>query len=295
MNTHCFFALALAVLLISCKGNGDKSDAYGNFETDETIVSSEVNGQLVTLSADLGDRVKKGELLAMVDTTRLSLQIEQLEAQRKSVNTKKVNVRAQVNVLKQQMRNRKIKQDRIHHLFADKAATRQQVDDVDGQMLVMEKQLLELNTQYISINSDRNVLDAQLAVMKNKWQKCFVESPMSGVVLEKYAEPGEIVSSARAIVKLGDLSELNLRVYVSGAQLPSVKLGQRVQVLIDKDKKRNQSLTGVISWISSEAEFTPKIIQTKEERVKLVYAVKVRVKNDGRLKIGMPGEVRFLR
>lgn len=292
MNTKYVFALAL-VILASCKGNDDKSDAYGNFETEETIVSSETTGKLIRFSLELGDQVREGDLLAIVDTSQMSLQISQLKAQQQSVATKRVNVQAEAEVLKEQLVTLKITQDRITRMFADKAATKQQLDDVNGQVHVMEKQLKSLNTQFILIDSELDVLDAQLNLSKDNLQKCFVRSMMAGQVLEKYVELGEVVSPAKAIVKLADLSELDLRVYVSGAQLPGVKRGQQVEVLIDQDQNSNQALTGEVTWISPEAEFTPKIIQTKEERVKLVYAVKVKVKNDGRLKIGMPGEVNF--
>lgn len=292
MKIKYLFILALTALF-SCSGDDETSDAYGNFETDETIVSSEMTGKLNSFSVELGDQVEAGQLLAVVDTSQLSLQIKQLDAQQEAVATKKVNLQAQVELLKEQISNLQITQNRVHSLFDDNAATQQQVDDVDGQMRVLEKQLESLNTQYISINSELEVYAAQLDVARDKLQKCFVMSPISGIVLEKYMELGELATIGKAIVKLADLSELELKVYVSGAQLPAVKLGQQVEVLIDKDASTNQSLTGEVSWISPEAEFTPKIIQTKEERVKLVYAVKVNVKNDGRLKIGMPGEVNF--
>ncbi len=292
MNTKYILAAVLAIL-VSCKGKEDQSDAFGNFETEETIISSEMAGKLIRFPLELGDKVVQGDLLAVVDTTQLSLQIRQLEAQQQAVESKRVNVQAQADVLKEQIANLKITQDRIHRMFADKAATQQQVDDVDGQVRVLEKQLKSTTTQFVSIDSELDVIVAQLNLAKDNLSKCFVRTLTSGTVLEKYAEPGEVVSPGKAIVKLGDLSELDLRVYVSGAQLPSVKLGQEVTVLIDQDKYHNQALTGKVSWISSEAEFTPKIIQTKEERVKLVYAVKIKVKNDGRLKIGMPGEIRF--
>ncbi len=286
------YVLALA-LLMSCSGNDDKSDAYGNFETDETIVSSETAGKLIFFDTELGDHVTKGDLLAIADTGQLNLQIREVKAQCRSVETKKINIRSQVDVELQQIKNLEITQNRVHNLFKDKAATQQQVDDVDGQMRVLEKQMESLNTQFVSVNSDIDVLDAQMKVLEDQLQKCFVRSPLTGLVMEKYVEMGEVLSPGKAIVKIGDLSELNLRVFVSGAQLPGIKLGQQVQVQIDEDRKNNQALTGTISWISPEAEFTPKIIQTKKERVKLVYAVKVKVKNDGRLKIGMPGEVNF--
>ncbi|MGQ8338785.1 HlyD family secretion protein [Sunxiuqinia sp. A32] len=292
MKFQYLFALTLAVLM-SCNEKDDQSDAYGNFETEEVIMSSEMAGKIISFNIELGDHVKKGDSLAIVDTTQLSLQIKQLNVQMDAIGTKRINLSAQVEVQKEQIRNLKIQQDRIHKLFADKAATQQQVDEVDGQMQVLEKQLKSTNTQFISINSEIEVLKAQLAIAEDRLSKCFITSLMDGVVLEKYVELGELAAPGKAVVKLGDLSELDLRVYVSGAQLPNIKLAQQVEVLIDLDKSENQALTGEVCWISSEAEFTPKIIQTKEERVKLVYAVKVKVKNDGRLKIGMPGEVNF--
>ena len=279
--------------LMACTGNGDRSDAYGNFETDETIVSAEVAGKLVGFSAEPGDQLTAGQTIALVDTTQLALQMKQIEAQQQAVSTKKLNIRAEVNVLQEQIRNLEITRKRIHNMFADQAATRQQVDDVDGQLRVLEKQVQRLNTQFVSVDSEMEVLAAQLAVVRDQLRKCTVVSPLDGVVLEKYVELGELAAPGKALVKLADLSELELRVYVSGARLPQIKIGQPVEVMIDQDETTNQRLQGTVSWISPEAEFTPKIIQTKEERVKLVYAVKVKVKNDGRLKIGMPGEVNF--
>lgn len=279
--------------LTACQGNNDLSDAYGNFETDEVIISSEVAGKLVDFDVELGDQVKSGDLLALVDTTQLSLQIHQIEAQQQAVSVRRIAVQSQVDVQQEQIKNLRINQERIHRLFNDKAATQKQVDDVDGQMQVMQKQLESLKTQFVSINSELEVLDAQLAIVRDKLDQCRITSLMDGVVLEKYVELGELAVPGKAVVKLGDLEELDLKVYVSGAQLPTIQLGQQVEVLIDRERTANQSLTGKVSWISPEAEFTPKIIQTKEERVKLVYAVKVSVKNDGRLKIGMPGEVNF--
>ena len=292
MKLQYFFALAL-ISLISCNGNNDQADAYGNFETEEVIVSSEMAGKLINFEIELGDQIHKGQVLAVIDTTQLSLQIKQLVAQKKAVATKKVNLKAQVDVQDEQIKNLKTEQDRIHKMYADQAVTQQQLDEVDGKMQVLQKQLKSTNTQFLSINSELDVLEAQLEIAKDKLNKCFISSLMDGVVLEKYVELGELAAPGKAVVKLGNLSELDLRVYVSGAQLPTIKLGQQVEVLIDENKTENQSLTGKVSWISPQAEFTPKIIQTKEERVKLVYAVKVKVKNDGRLKIGMPGEVNF--
>ena len=288
-----YLLILTLIALVSCNGNDDQSDAFGNFEIEEVIVSSEIAGKLINFDLELGDEVKHGHLLALVDTTQLSLQLKQLEAQKKAVASRKVNLNGQVDVQKEQIETLKTEQKRIHQMFAGKAATQQQVDDLDGKVRILEKQLTSIQSQFVSVNSELEVLDAQLAVAKDKLGKCFISSLMNGVVLEKYLELGELAAPGKALVKLGDLSTLDLRVYVSGAQLPNIKLGQQVEVLIDQNETENQSLSGRVSWISSEAEFTPKIIQTKEERVKLVYAVKVQVKNDGRIKIGMPGEVNF--
>lgn len=288
-----YVILLLALALFSCRGGDDRADAYGNFEADETIISAEIAGRLLAFNGDLGREVQQGDLLAQIDSSDLSLQIKQLQAQTRSVQTKKVNLSSQIKVLQEQLENARITQNRVHRLLDDKAATQQQVDDIDGQVRVLEQQIQSQQTQFVSIDSELAVLDAQLKIAQNRLDRSTIRSPVNGTILEKYTELGELAAPAKALVKLADLSELDLRVYVSGAQLPAIQLGQQVEVLIDADKKTNQRLTGVVSWISTEAEFTPKIIQTKEERVKLVYAVKVKVPNDGRLKIGMPGEVNF--
>ncbi len=292
MKTIYLFALAF-IVFASCNSGDGKSDAYGNFETDETIVSSEMAGKLIQFETELGQNIEMGEILGIVDTSQLVLQVQKIHAQKNAVQSNKVNINAQVDVLKEQLKNAQITQKRVKSMFADKAATQQQLDDVDGKVSVIEKQLKSIKTQFVLINEELNVFDAQLEIVKDQLNRCQIESPIAGIVLEKYVEIGELVAPGKAIVKLADISELDLRIYVSGSQLPHVKIGQQVEVLVDQSESENQSLTGIISWISPEAEFTPKIIQTKEERVKLVYAVKVRVKNDGRLKIGMPGEVNF--
>ncbi len=288
-----FLLTLLSALLFACSGGEDKADAYGNFEADETIVSSEIAGKLIEFNGELGREVHQGDVLALIDSSSLSLQITQLIAQAKSIETQKVNLRSQIKVLREQLEVAQITQKRIHNLQQDKAATQQQVDDIDGQVRVLEQQIQSQQTQFATIDSELSVLAAQRSIAQNQLDKAMIKSPVNGTILEKYTELGELAAPSKALVKLADLSELDLRVYVSGAQLPHVKLGQQVEVLIDEDKKNNQHLMGVVNWISSEAEFTPKIIQTKEERVKMVYAVKVKVKNDGRLKIGMPGEVNF--
>lgn len=178
-------------------------------------------------------------------------------------------------------------------MFTDKAATQQQLDDINGQLNVIDKQIAATNTQFALITSEMDVTKRALDLIGEQIGKCRITSPIKGTVLETYMETGELATPGKAILKMADLSSLELKVYVSGAQLPNVKLGNEAKVLIDKGVKDMQSMPGKITWISSESEFTPKIIQTKEERVKLMYAVKITVPNDGRLKIGMPGEVDF--
>lgn len=286
--------IALALLLMSaCKNNEKQSDAYGNFEAVETIVSSEMAGKLISMNAKEGDLLEPGKLIALIDTTELYLKKLQTKAQLVASETKKQNVAAQINVYKEQKKNVSVTQQRITKMFADKAATQQQVDDINGQMNVIDKQISATSTQYQLIGSEMDVIKRQLDLLDEQLTKCRIISPVKGTVLETYLENGELATPGKPVLKMADLSNLELKVYVSGAQLSKVKLGNDVKVLIDADAKEMQSLTGKITWISSESEFTPKIIQTKEERVKLMYAVKVLVTNDGRLKIGMPGEVVF--
>lgn len=286
----------IALVLLSlgaCKPKGSQSDAYGNFEAVETIISTEVAGKLLIMNSKEGDLLEPGQLIALIDTTDLNLQKLQTMAQLNSSDTKKQNVTAQINVLKEQEKNLAITQQRITKMFADKAATQQQLDDINGQMNVLDKQITATTTQFSLITSEMDVIKRSLDLLNEHLTKCRITSPIKGTILETYLETGELATPGKPVLKMADLSSLELKVYVSEAQLLKVKLGNEAKVLIDSDAKEMQPMTGKITWISSESEFTPKIIQTKEERVKLMYAVKILVSNDGRLKIGMPGEVVF--
>jgi HlyD family secretion protein len=286
--------IALALLVFGACRNGEKkSDAYGNFEAVETIVSSEVAGKLLSMEVKQGDQLEPGKPIALIDTTELVLKKLQTQAQLTASETKKLNVTAQINVLKEQKKNAQTTHQRVSKMFADKAATQQQMDDINGQINVLDKQISATNTQFQLIASEMELVNRQLDLLNEQLTKCRINSPVKGTVLETYLETGELATPGKPVLKMADLSILELKVYVSGAQLSKVKLGNEVKVLIDSGAKEMQSLTGKISWISSESEFTPKIIQTKEERVKLMYAVKIVVSNDGSLKIGMPGEVVF--
>jgi HlyD family secretion protein len=293
MRRKIQIALLAFLVLGSCKTGEKKSDAYGNFEAIETIVSSEVGGKLLAVSIKQGDNLQPGQLIAQIDTTEIALRKLQAEAQLNASASKKANVTAQVNVLKEQKKNVETTRERLSKMFADKAATAQQIDDINGQINVLDKQISATTTQFQLIASEMEISNRQIDLLREQMKKCRIVSPTNGTVLETYLETGELANPGKPVLKMADLTQLELKVYVSGAQLAAVKLGSEVNILIDYGIENQKSLSGKISWISSESEFTPKIIQTKEERVKLMYAVKIVVPNDGTLKIGMPGEVVF--
>jgi len=287
------YIISLPILLLACQADNDTADAYGNFEAETVIVSAETTGKILELNVDKGDKIEAGYSAALIDTVQLHLQLLQLDAQQTAVLTKRQSIQSQIAVFEEQKTNLKINEERIQKMLKDGAATQKQLDDIQGQISVIDKQIANTKTQFTLISKEQEVLEAQKASIADQLNRCYIKSPVSGTILETYAEQGELTTSGKALFKIADISELELKVYVSGAQLPHVKLGQQIDVIVDQNATENQHFTGTITWISSEAEFTPKIIQTKEERVKLVYAVKVTVKNNGTLKIGMPGEVRW--
>lgn len=287
------FLFVLALGFSACSENGEKSDAYGNFEAIETIVAAQGNGKILQFEIKEGDHLKAGQSVALIDTTQLALKKQQVQAQKKAISSKVDNILAQIAVLEKQKDNLLVEKQRIEKLLKDGAATRQKLDNITGQIEVVEKQIRSVKTQNSGVLNEIEALDKQIEQIDDQIDKCTIKNPVNGVVLEKYAEAHEITTMGKPLYKIADLSEMILRVYVSGSLLPKVKIGQQANVLIDKNQTENSELSGTVRWISAEAEFTPKIIQTKEERVDLVYAVKVYVKNDGSLKIGMPGEVNF--
>jgi len=277
----------------SCQNNNKLSDAYGNFEAVEVTISAESAGKIHFLNVEEGSQVDSGKIVALIDTTDLYLKKLQLQSQKKAVSVKRSNIESQIAVQQQQKANLTIEKNRITKLIADKAATPKQMDDINGAIDLVDKQVESINTQNAGIAEEMEVIDRQIAQVNESIHKCYIRNPVKGTVLSKFAEAGEIAAPGRALYKIADLSVMELKVYVSGTQLPNVKQDQKVEVLIDADQKTNRKLSGVVSWISPKAEFTPKIIQTKEERVNLVYALKIRVPNDGSLKIAMPAEVNF--
>jgi HlyD family secretion protein len=285
--------IAISAFFLSCSGNNDKSDAYGNFEATEVIVSAETSGRILQFDVEEGQELKVGQQVGQIDTTDLFLKIEQFSAQKKAIATRSPGVAAQIDIQLQQKANLEIEKARIDKLFRDKAATQKQVDDIKGALDLVDRQITSIKTQKSGVVEEMEVVQKQIAVTQEAINKCRIINPSNGTVLVKYAESGELALPGKSLYKLADLSQMELRVYVSGDQLPGIKIGQKVEVIIDKTSKTNQSLEGTVSWIAQKAEFTPKIIQTKEERVNLVYAIKILVPNDGRIKISMPGEVNF--
>lgn len=285
--------IPIALFLVSCDSNEDKSDAYGNFEATEITVSAQAQGELKAFDVKKGAELEEGQMLGYVDTSSLHLQRKQLLAQKQSVKTKLSNLDAQIDVQQQQLENAKIQLNRIKKMHADNAATQQQLDDIKGKVNTLKKQIRSVRVQKQGIRSELDVLDTKMAQVEDKIDKAMIQNPVKGTVINKFVEKGELVAPGKSLYKVAALDEMELKVYISGAQLPHVKIGQQVEVLIDESKTENRKLSGTVSWIADDAEFTPKVIQTKEERVKLVYAVKIRVPNDGSLKIGMPGEANF--
>lgn len=305
-----YFALLLAGLS-ACQKNAPKADAYGNFEAEERIISAEASGKIMSLHIEEGQVLKAGEEAGRIDSVQLALKREQLQASIKAIVAKSPAIEAQLAVyerqtasVKQQLSTLDREKRRIENLLKSDAATPKQLDDLNAQIEAAQRQMDVIAQQ-------RNASDANLSIQKNgllaeilplrkqmeqlddQIAKCHIINPLQGTVLAKYVEPGEITAFGKPLYKVASLDTLTLRAYVAGNQLGAIKIGQQVKIFTDAADGQQRETTGTIRWISAQSEFTPKIIQTKEERVNLVYAVKISVPNpDGVLKIGMPAEVR---
>ena len=310
MKTNALF-LYLALTLFACSRKADESDAYGNFEAIETIVSAEATGTLQAFSVEEGQTMRAGQVIGQIDTTQLQLRKAQLVASRRAVSSRVPDVSTQLSyfeqqiaVQQQQLKTLQREKTRTQNLVDAGAAPTKQLDDINAQIDVLERQMAltkqqraaqasVLTTQRSGVQADAAPLEEQVKQIDDQINKSAIVNPKAGTVTVKFAEPGEVASYGKPLYKIADLNNLTLRAYVSGDQLVNVKVGQKVKVLVDAPNDQFKEYEGTVSYISSKAEFTPKVIQTKEERVNLVYAMKVLVKNDGSLKIGMPGEVRF--
>ena len=280
------------VSLFSCSKKEAEADAFGNFEATEVTISAEANGQINFLNLEEGAVLEANAIVGQIDTTQLYYSKQQLRASIAMINSKSANVLSQNSILQQQLNTTKIEQKRIQNMFNENAATQRQVDEINGRVKVLLEQMKSIGTQNAPIANETKSVAVQIEKINDQIEKCKIINPIKGTVLAKYAEAKEITAFGKPIYKIADLSEMTLRVYFSETQLSAIKVGQEVTVSID-EKEGTKPYKGKISWISSSAEFTPKIIQTKEERVNLVYAAKVLVKNDGSLKIGMPAEVKL--
>lgn len=293
---YLFFTL-FPFLLLGCQEEENGADAYGNFEATEIWVSAEANGKILQLNVEEGQELQADQWVGLIDTTHFHLQKLQLLASMGSVRQKTKTADPEVEVLLEQKRNLEREQKRLKSLVENNAATPKQLDDIEGQIEVVEQQIRSTRNQINTVNrgilAELDPIEAQIRVLEHQIEKSHIINPVKGTILQKTMEAHEFASMGRPLYKIADMSVMTLRAYISGAQLPDVRIGQEVRVLIDKDEESNRSLAGKVSWISDQAEFTPKMIQTKEERVHLVYAIKIEVPNDGSLKIGMPGEVLF--
>lgn len=296
LNSYTLIATALLSLAACNRGDGD-FDATGTFEATEILVSSEANGKIMELNIEEGDRLDAGALIGYVDSTQLYLMKMQLSAGLRSVDIRKPDIRKQIAALEQQIATARTEQQRMENLVKAKAGNQKQVDDIVNNIKYLQKQL---DAQYSTLNKTTGGADAeaegilyQIMQLDDQLQKSRIVNPQAGTVLVKYAEPGEVTAAGKPLYKIADTDLLYLRAYITSDQLSTLKQGQTVRVFADYGENDRREYPGTITWISDKSEFTPKGIQTKDERANLVYAIKVAVKNDGYLKIGQYGETVF--
>lgn len=286
--------IVVAMLVVSC-GSKAKFDAQGTFEATEVVVSSEAAGRILCFDIEEGMTVDAGTQLGAIDSVQLHLQRKQLMAQQSALIGSRPDVQKQVATLREQISKQRSELRRVDNMLKDGAATQKQYDDIEAQIKILESQLdaslSTLNKNSVTIDSNAAALEAQIAALDDRIAKCRIVSPVSGSVLVKYAEAGELATMGKPLMKIADLDNIYLRAYFTSEQLANVNIGDEVTVVADFGGEQRYNYVGRIMWVSSESEFTPKTIQTKDSRANLVYAVKIAVKNDGRLKIGLAGEV----
>ncbi len=296
-TTGTIVTIALAALLLfsSCGNKKGNYDASGVFEATEVLVSSQAGGQLMAFNVAEGQTLESAQTVGYVDTTQLHLKKLQLLANLKSVSSRHVDVNKQIAATKEQIEKQKTEQRRFENLVKSNAANQKQLDDINAQLNVLEKQLAAqtetLENSNRSVSSEGASLEIQVAQIEDQIRKSVISSPINGTVLAKYAEQGEITAPGKALFRIADINDMFLRAYITSDQLTQLKIGDAVNVYADFGEKEMRVYPGVITWIADKAEFTPKTIQTRNERANLVYAVKIAVKNDGYLKRGMYGEI----
>ena len=259
--------IVIGVFIISCSKNSSKSDAFGNFEADEIIISSESIGKINNLVVKEGEKVVKGQIIAVIDTVQLDIQKNQILANMTAISAKRQDVKVQVDVLNERKSNLIREKNRLTNMFKEGSATQKQLDDINGEIEVVEKNIIATQTGLNNVNfglmSELKPLKEQLRLIEDKIFKSKIISPSDGNVLIKFIQNGEFVSIGKPVLKIANIDELYLKVYINGTMLPNVKLNQNVDVLIDKTESENEKLIGKVTWISDKAEFTPKIVQTK--------------------------------
>ena len=288
---------SVALMLAACGGNEKEYDATGTFEATETTVFAEQSGALLTFSVNEGDNIEANKEVGLIDTTQVWLKIQQLGATKEVYQSQKPDMEAQIAATRQQLAKAQQEEQRFHELVADGAAPSKMLDDASSQVKVLQKQLAAqqsaLSTSTRSLDKQMAATDVQVSQLRDQLRKCHIVTPTKGTVLEKYVERGEFVAVGKPLFKIADTEAMFMRAYVTSAQLQNIKIGQQVKVFADYGDGQRREYAGTISWISSRSEFTPKTILTDDERADLVYAVKVAIKNDGYVKIGMYGEVKF--
>lgn len=297
-NMKRSFAYPLLVLLAAFCVEGNKAyDASGVFESTEVTVSAEGNGKILSLDIQEGDRLEAGQIVGCIDTVQLHLSEVQLEASRRAVGSGRLDISRQIAALESQIGKQRQELDRFTKLEKAGASNRKQVEDIQAQIETLERQLAaqkeSLNSSNRNVSGQADALEAQIEQIRDRIRKCVITSPVAGTVLAKYSEAGEFAALGRALFKVADIDNIRLRAYITADQLTSLKLGQQVRVFADQGSSGRKEYAGTLIWISDKAEFTPKTIQTRDERANLVYAVKIAVENDGLIKLGMYGDIKF--
>jgi len=294
---NLFYWIPAVLLLTSCHSKKDTSDASGTFEATEVIVSAQATGTILAFQIDEGQDLKAGTNLGFIDTIQLELRKKQLQASIQAAQTRKPDVEVQLAALEQQIATARTEKHRVENLVKANAANQKQLDDLNAQIEVLTKQLTAtrstLESSTSGINKESSALKIQIDQINDQLRRSYISSPIDGTVLVKYAETGELAIQGKSLFKVADMSQMILRVYVTADQLAKLEVGQTVDVNAELGSTDNKSYKGTVTWISAKSEFTPKTIQTRDERANLVYAVKVAVKNDGILKIGMYGGIHF--
>ncbi len=289
--------LALSTLFFSCKNNGLENDASGTFEATETVISAEAAGKILAFDIDEGNVLTAGQTIGYIDSTQLYLSKLQLQQNQKAILSGRPDTKVQLEALQKELDNALSDKQRIENLVKGNVASQKQLDDANTRIAILQSKIAatksSLTTTTSTINEQSNTVAIQLASVEDQLRKCRIVNPVNGTVLTKYANAFEVTAPGKPLYKIADLTEMHLRAYITADQFGKAKIGDKVMVSIDAENGTAKEYGGIVEWISNKSEFTPKTIQTRDERANLVYAMKIRVKNDGLIKIGMYGEVKF--